>query len=103
MDDLPIACTLTREAFQARLTSLGAGVLATAERQEQLPNGRRWRFRSASSTIARLAPLIDGERQCCRFLRFELRAAPDLGEVVLDVTGPNGTAQFLGSWIPRSA
>lgn len=103
MTELPIACSLSREAFQARMTQLGAGVLASAAHHEPLPNGHRWRFQSTRNTIARLGPLIDSERQCCRFLRFDLHAAADLGEVVLDVTGPEGTVEFLSSWLPPSA
>jgi len=49
--------------------------------------------------LTRLAPLIDAERQCCRFLSVTLQAGPDLGDVVLDVTGPTGTREFLESWL----
>ena len=39
--------------------------------------------------------MIDAERQCCRFLQFELSIAPDLGPLALTLTGPEGTQQFL--------
>jgi hypothetical protein len=39
--------------------------------------------------------VIDAERQCCRFLRFQLTVEPDLGPMWLEVAGPPGTADFL--------
>jgi hypothetical protein len=44
--------------------------------------------------------MIEGERECCRFLRFRLDAEPDRARVTLDVTGPDGTEDFLRTWLP---
>jgi hypothetical protein len=74
-------------------------VLAEAIGVERLADGFRWRFASTPTLLTRLAPLIDAERQCCRFLSVTLQAGPDLGDVVLDVTGPTGTREFLESWL----
>ena len=38
---------------------------------------------------------IDAERRCCRFLRFRLTVEPDEGPMVLELTGPEGTRDFL--------
>jgi hypothetical protein len=40
---------------------------------------------------------IDAERQCCRFLKFALTVEPDAGDVWLEVTGPDGTTEFLST------
>jgi len=42
--------------------------------------------------------VIDGERHCCRFLRFTIAADEDRGSVTVEITGPDGTAQFLEAW-----
>jgi len=42
---------------------------------------------------------FDAERHCCRFLDFAISAEGDRGSVVLEITGPSGTADFLESWI----
>jgi hypothetical protein len=42
-----------------------------------------------------LATMIDAERRCCPFLRFQVLAEPDNGPVWLEVTGPAGTRDFL--------
>jgi hypothetical protein len=39
--------------------------------------------------------LIDLERQCCPFLRFELKVLPANGPIWLELTGPEGTRDFL--------
>lgn len=44
---------------------------------ERLPNGYRFRFAYASDVFARLGPIIDAERRCCRFLHFAISAAED--------------------------
>ena len=103
-NDLPIACSLDGRALASRQTELRAGVLAQADSVERLPQGYRWRFRGQKDLFARLGPVIDAERQCCPFLQFALAADPAMGVVTLEITGPDGTADFLESWIaPPSA
>jgi hypothetical protein len=41
--------------------------------------------------------LITAERECCRFLTFNLHAAPDQGPLSLQISGPSGTKEFLNS------
>jgi hypothetical protein len=99
MTDLPIACSLDALALGHRQSELRASILAEAEAVERLPDGYRWRFRHEPTLFARLGPIIDGERHCCRFLHFAIAADQDRGGVTVDVTGPAGTADFLESWI----
>jgi hypothetical protein len=44
---------------------------------------------------------IDAERQCCRFLKFVLTTEPDGGDVWLEVTGPDGTREFLSTLLNK--
>jgi hypothetical protein len=39
--------------------------------------------------------MIVAERECCLFLTFELVAQPSMGSVIVSVTGPAGTKDFL--------
>ena len=55
----------------------------------------RLTFTASSATLDLIARTIDAERQCCRFLTFQLTVTPDLGAFVLDVTGPAGTREIL--------
>jgi len=96
---LPISCSLDTVAVAKRCEELSKSVLVEAIGVERLGNGLRWRFASTSTLLTRLMQLIDAERQCCRFLCVTLRAEPNLGDVVLDVTGPDGTREFLERWL----
>ena len=42
-----------------------------------------------------IAEMIVAERECCPFLTFELVAQPNMGPVIVSVTGPAGTKDFL--------
>jgi hypothetical protein len=57
------------------------------------------RFAAASELLQAIVTVIDAERQCCRFLQFELTLEPDGGPVWLSLTGPPGTPAFLAALI----
>ena len=95
MADLPIACNLDGASLAARRSGLLDEVLRRAASRETLPDGLRFTFPASSATLDLLTRAIDAERQCCRFLTFQLTIAADLGEFVLDLTGPPGTLDFL--------
>ena len=103
MPDMPIACSLDGPALGRRQSELRAGVLSEAVAVERLPTGYRWTFAHAPDLFARLGPIIDAERQCCRFLQVEISAAQDQGHVTLEITGPAGTVDFLENWIKPTA
>jgi hypothetical protein len=93
---LPIACTLTPMELHSRRAGLLADLVKAAEVAEPTGAGYRFRFAPSSAVLATITTVIDAERQCCRFLRFQLIVEPDLGAFYLDVSGPSGTSQFLG-------
>lgn len=97
MVDRPIICTLTPDERATRREALLPGLVTRADGVERLPDGYRLRFAAAPALLADIAGVIDAERQCCRFLRFELRVEPDLGPTWLTLTGPSGTTEMLGS------
>ena len=95
MADLPIACTLTPDALRARREGLLSDLLRRAEGREDLPEGLRLRFAPTSETLATIARAVEAERHCCRFLRFGITVEPDGGPVLLELTGPVGTREFI--------
>lgn len=99
MDPLPVACSLGARDLARRQAELRAGVLGQAFAVEPLGDGMRWRFGASDGLLARLGPLLDAERHCCRFLRIVLAAEPDQGTIVLEITGPEGTPEFLATWV----
>jgi hypothetical protein len=99
MSELPIACTLTPEALRQRREELLPGLARRAEACDRLATGVRLRYAPSADVLTDIVKMIEAERQCCRFLRFELTVGPDLGPITLEVTGPAGTTEFLASLI----
>lgn len=95
MTDTPIACELSSNELAHRRHALLPGLIEQAVERVALPNGFRWRFEPQSQLLSRIGVVIDGERGCCRFLRFRTEVEPNNGAVWLEVTGPEGTVAFL--------
>jgi hypothetical protein len=96
MTTIPIACTLSPEALQARKDGLLADLLRRAERHELTDDGLRVYF-PAADTLSTITQVVDAERKCCRFLRFVITVAPDGGPIWLELSGPAGTRDFLAA------
>ena len=97
MKELPIACELTPAELEARRRELIQELLVQATERVPLSDGFRWRFAPSTELLMAAVKTIDAERQCCRFLRFVLTTEPDGGDVRLEVTGPDGTSEFLST------
>ena len=93
--DRPIVCSLDAASLAQRRAGLLGDLLRSAARRSDLPGGLRITFEPSSATLDLITRAIDAERQCCRFLRFQLIVEPDLGTFVLELTGPAGTREFL--------
>ena len=94
---LPIACNLTNPEFQRRRAELLQTFQGAVLERRDLAAGYAYRFPSETTWVAELAKLIAVERECCPFLQFNLRVEPADGPIWLELTGPEGTKDFLGS------
>ena len=99
MRDLPIVCTLQPGELNARATQLLPGIVASAKARHLIENGFRFEFKPEGEVLTSIIRMIDTERQCCQFLRFQLTVEPDGGPVMLEVTGPPGSQEFLETMI----
>jgi hypothetical protein len=99
MNDLPIVCTLQPGELNARAAELLPSVVAAARARRPIDNGFRFEFEARSEILSSIVRMIDAERKCCRFLQFQLTIEPGEGPVVLEVTGPPGSQEFLGAMI----
>lgn len=97
MADLPVACTLSPDALKARREGLLGELVRRADAYETLSEGLRIRLTPAKDTLAAIAEIVEAERQCCRFLRFAITVEPDGGPIVLELTGPPGTREFVAA------
>lgn len=90
-----LTCTLTTPELQRRkatiLLSLREQILETRE----LASGFAYRFDGSDAVLDELAEFIKAERACCEFFRFALAAGKAESPVWLEITGPEGTKDFL--------
>ena len=93
--DLPVACALSTPELREREQTVLAKMRERVQEVRDLDSGYALRFAPEGAILADLATLIDLERQCCPFLRFELQVLPANGPVWLELTGPEGTRDFL--------
>ena len=94
-DDMRIACRLTSAELRERETTLLAQFKSAVIETEELPDGYAFRVPGDRKWVAIIARTIVAERECCPFLTFEFVAQPSMGPVIVRVTGPAGTKDFL--------
>jgi hypothetical protein len=99
MKNMVVACTLGPAALQARRQGLLTDLVRRADRNEPLADGHRLHFAASGDILGLIARVIDAERLCCRFLRFQVTVEADEGPIVLELTGPEGTRDFLSALI----
>lgn len=95
--NLPVACELTGPEFQERRIRVLRKVREAVIEVKELADGYAYRFPSDEIWITELANLMALERQCCRFLQFSIRLEPGDGPIWLELSGPEGTKDFLNS------
>ncbi|MBD0316375.1 MAG: hypothetical protein ICV75_06765 [Nitrospiraceae bacterium] len=81
--------------LEASREGLLPGLLRNAVEKEHIPGGFRWRLDAQQGTVQQAAAVIEAEHRCCPFLRFVLIVEPGDGSLFLEVTGPEGTEDFL--------
>lgn len=91
----PIACTLRPAAVKARTEDLLGRLVRSAKERIDIPNGYRVRLEPVENVLPTIGNVIDVERQCCRFLQFQVTVEPDGGPIWLEFSGPPGTREFL--------
>jgi hypothetical protein len=91
----PIACSLTTLEFRDREATIFAQFRCAVIETEELEEGYAFRLPGDSKSIKLIAELIVAERQCCRFLAFEIAVLPNMGPVIVRAIGPAGTKEFL--------
>jgi hypothetical protein len=95
--ELPVACTLSPESLATRRQGLLAELLRHADAHDEFNSGHRFLFAASDETVALIAKTVAAERHCCSFLRFQITVEPGGGPVTLEITGPEGTREFLAA------
>jgi len=94
---LPIACSLTNSELQERRRDVLRKVRSAVTELRELEDGYAYCFPSDEKWLTELTTLVSLERQCCPFLRFRLTVESGNGPIWLEMTGPDGTKDFLAT------
>lgn len=97
MNASPIVCALTPAAIAARRAGLLPGLVERARTCDAVEHGYRLTFAASGETLQAIVRTIDAERQCCRWLHFDLVVPPEEGPIVLTLSGPAGAREFLAA------
>lgn len=92
-----VICTLTPGEVVAHRPNLLPALAARAKIRMPTVDGYRLRFDPADDLVRTIGETIDAERQCCRFLKFDVVVTPDGGPIELTLSGPTGTRTFLAA------
>ncbi len=90
-----VACGLSSAELRVRVAALLAQFKSRVIATEEIPDGYAFRIAGDKESMAAVAELIAAERECCRFLAFELSAQPNMGPVIVRVTGLSAPKAFL--------
>ncbi|HXO19988.1 MAG TPA: hypothetical protein VOA87_08705 [Thermoanaerobaculia bacterium] len=91
-----IACTLDATSLEQRKGLLWE-ILGKAAERVELADGYRFSFAGDAVTLDELTHVVGLERKCCPFLRFVLTIEPAGGPLRLQLSGAEGTKDFLAS------
>ncbi len=93
-DKISVACSLTTAELRDREATLLTQFRSAVIETEELPEGYVFRLPGDGESVRLIAELIVAERECCRFLTFELAAQPNMGPIIVRVTTPAGGKAF---------
>lgn len=89
-----LCCTLSQREDIARRGRLIRTLYESAVEHRELKNGFAFKFHGDAATERHLFDFISMERDCCRFLSFEVRLAAEWGTIWPTVEGPDGVKAF---------
>ena len=100
-EDNPATCSLSSMEFREREATLLARFKSCVTATEDVSEGYAFRLTGDLQSLSVAAEWIAAERECCRFITFALTAEPNMGPVILRITGPSGTKDLLRTMFCR--
>jgi hypothetical protein len=97
-EDSPFACdrsALTVSARKHHFDEVLPALRKLVKNAKELPDGYAFELPTDSVAIQLAAEFASNERLCCPFLDITLRIARERGRVLLELTGREGTKEFI--------
>ena len=92
---LPVACSLTDAELQERRRDILQKLRSAVAEVLETEDGYVYQFPSKGVAMTELANMVELEHDCCPFLKFRLTVEPGDAPIRLEITGPQGTKDFL--------
>lgn len=94
-DEKPVmACSLTNVDKKERMKIIEE-FKGLIKGKKKIENGLVLEFDGSNENYEKVNSLVKLERQCCSFLTFDLRVGKESQPLVLTISGPEGTHEFL--------
>jgi hypothetical protein len=102
-ESIPVACQpfALSAAERAHARELRATLSAAVQQTRALSDGYAWRYPPDPVLFRTAAEWIGLDRRCCPFLTFSLTWEAGDAAPWLEVTGPEGTLEFLEAEMPE--
>jgi hypothetical protein len=97
--NMNVACRLTTPELQERKKTIIAEIKKLVIDRVETAEGRRYTFKDTDDVIDLLANFIKTERLCCPFFVFNLIVGEREGIATLELSGPQGTKDFIDTEI----
>lgn len=96
-DETVLACKLTTPELRKRKETVLASLRKQVIKKKELSNGYAFTFKGTDEMIDELTEFVKTERMCCDFFTFNISVKGDKSETVLEITGVEGTKEFIAS------
>ena len=94
-----VSCKLTSPELQKYKTGVIALLKAEVLQIKELDNGYQYSFKGSDNMIDTIVNFIKSERNCCDFFTFNLLIEDFDSNILLTITGPEGTKGFINTQI----
>lgn len=96
-EETVLACKLTTPELREHKETVLASLRKQVIKKKELSNGYAFTFKGSDEMIDELTEFVKTERMCCDFFTFGITVKDDKSETVLEITGVEGTKEFITS------
>lgn len=91
----PLSCTLTSQELRERKRTILTALRQQVMEKKELEDGYAFKFSGTDTMLDFLLEFVKTERACCSFFDFHLYINGNKGEILLELTGPEGVKTFI--------
>lgn len=95
MQEAKLSCKLTTPELQQRRKTVIAELKSQLLEKAETDKGFKYKFEGSDKMLDLLNNFIKTERLCCDFFVFNLTASSDTKFTWLELSGPEGTKDFI--------